>query len=380
MLGKAFLIVLICLISVAICMAQENSNDTKLLPVPVCLDGKAVYINRQGNVVLQTHFDYFSADPFSEGLARFKENDKYGFIDETGKIVIKPTFDSVVWFSEELARVYINNKSGFINKTGEIVVQPLYDNCRDFANGFAFVGIENGSDELGLPAYKVGFIDKTGKISIGKTENGQIGKFDDAGDFSEGLAAVKVGEKWGFVNENDETAIRFRFKKAKSFSDGLAPVTINGRKWGFIDKTGKFVIEPQFTDADSFSEGLAAISTNKLGFVTTGFIDKSGKIVFKTSDAFLAREFKAGIASITFAKANKGGFTGCLIDNTGKIIFQEDNAMFFALINGVAVVSKNDKISYVDNAGKYIWDAIERNKGISSKCNELSPYLKNKTQ
>jgi hypothetical protein len=64
-------------------------------------------------------------------------------------------------------------------------------------------------------------------------------QFDDALPFSEGLAAVRIGD----------------------FETG---------KWGFIDKTGSFVINPQFDTVRSFTEGLALVedgTTRKFGFI-----------------------------------------------------------------------------------------------------------------
>lgn len=46
--------------------------------------------------------------------------------------------------------------------------------------------------------------------------------------------------------------------KPESFSEGLAAVFI-GCRWGYIDRTGSFVIKPQFRFASEFSEGLAAV-------------------------------------------------------------------------------------------------------------------------
>ncbi len=111
------------LILVAICAGHDLQNDKNLLPLPVCLDGKMVYINRSGKVVLTTPFDYFKfgKNKFSEGLAGFEENGKYGFIDETGKIVIQPAFDYIGEFSEGIAEVEINRKWGFIDRTGRML-------------------------------------------------------------------------------------------------------------------------------------------------------------------------------------------------------------------------------------------------------------------
>lgn len=49
-------------------------------------------------------------------------NGKEGYIDATGRIVIKPQFDEVESsFSEGLAPVKIGNKWGYIDKTGRIL-------------------------------------------------------------------------------------------------------------------------------------------------------------------------------------------------------------------------------------------------------------------
>jgi hypothetical protein len=60
------------------------------------------------------------------------------------------------------------------------------------------------------------------------------------------------------------------------FSEGLAPVQVGG-KFGFIDKTGKMVIPPKYDDAFSFSEGLALV---KIGDKFR-YIDKTGKFVWE---------------------------------------------------------------------------------------------------
>ena len=51
------------------------------------------------------------------------------------------------------------------------------------------------------------------------------GKFDEAWDFSEGLAAVKIGGKVGFINKAGEIVINPQFDNAGSFSEGLARVS-----------------------------------------------------------------------------------------------------------------------------------------------------------
>ena len=64
-----------------------------------------------------------------------------------------------------------------------------------------------------------------------------------------------------------------QFDLANSFSDGLAAVRIGDvltGEWGFVDKTGRIVINPQFDWAGSFSDGLAAV---RIGDFETGKVD-----------------------------------------------------------------------------------------------------------
>jgi hypothetical protein len=100
-------------------------------------------------------------------------------------------------------------------------------------------------------------------------------KFDGITDFSEGLAAIQQGDKYGFVDKTGKTVIQPQFSAADDFCEDLAAVEQNG-KWGFIDKTGKWAIQPQFDNVLRFSEGLALIKSDK----KFGVIDKTGKVIF----------------------------------------------------------------------------------------------------
>ena len=58
------------------------------------------------------------------GLFPVRVNGKAGFIDKTGKPVIKPQFDDTYGFHEGLAQVKIGDKWGYIDKTGRYVWKP----------------------------------------------------------------------------------------------------------------------------------------------------------------------------------------------------------------------------------------------------------------
>lgn len=66
-------------------------------------------------------------------------------------------------------------------------------------------------------------------------------RYKNVSSFSEGLAAVQGNNgRWGFINQNQVVVIPSRFEEAKEFKDGRAAVKLNGR-WGFINKRGQWL-------------------------------------------------------------------------------------------------------------------------------------------
>ena len=79
--------------------------------------------------------------------------------------------------------------------------------------------------------------------------------------------------------------IKPQFKSGFAFSDGLARVRVD-EKFGFIDRTGALAIKPQFANARDFSDGLAAVTDAMISGarVRTCYIDMSGSIVWKSEN------------------------------------------------------------------------------------------------
>jgi uncharacterized lipoprotein YddW (UPF0748 family) len=76
--------------------------------------------------------------------------------------------------------------------------------------------------------------------------------------------ALKIpGVPFQYIPGMEFVVIPPQFEQADAFSEGLARVKI-GEKWGYIDKTGKQVIQPQLDEANSFSEGHALVRTYSL--------------------------------------------------------------------------------------------------------------------
>jgi hypothetical protein len=73
-------------------------------------------------------------------------------------------------------------------------------------------------------------------------------RFERAMPFSEGVAAVSIGGRFGYIDERGEIVIEPRFDLAGGFAHGLAEILI-GDKTGVINRKGEIVVAPMFRRA-----------------------------------------------------------------------------------------------------------------------------------
>ena len=80
--------------------------------------GKFGFINNKGKIIIKPHF-WFAGD-FYNGLAAAKSDSGYGYIGYDGKFLINPVFDFAADFYDSSAFVVLNSKKYLINKRGKI--------------------------------------------------------------------------------------------------------------------------------------------------------------------------------------------------------------------------------------------------------------------
>ncbi len=201
---------------------------------------------------------YEQIRPYSDGLSAFKQNDKWGYLDVNGKVVVTPAYDDCKDFSNGVAAVNVEGRWGFIDATGRVIIRPSFEDCRDFENNHAIVK-QNG---------KWGVIDKNGKSVAGFI-------FDNISDFSNGFAYANNGTIPYFIKQNGQAQKLSREYTYGKFSEGLAPVKEKkSGKWGYINSKGVIAIEPLYDTVTNFSNGVALVKRKgEFQYIT----DKGGK-------------------------------------------------------------------------------------------------------
>ena len=235
-----------------------------------------------------------------QGMAIFTdEQGLQGVVNAEGKVVVAPQYTEIQVFQGGMAAVDKDGRFGLINTQGEEVVAPQYVYAEALDNGLALVQREdlqsallNDKGELVFPFTLAAWVVAGGEdwVTVSQddtqtmkniqgetlfTFNGAIdGYFPEVGLFS-----LWDGGKNGFIDETGKEVVPPRYEESNGFSEGLAAVRA-GDKWGYVNAQGEVVIAPQFTGnleeggrIGNFYQGSALVFADGKGFL----IDKAGK-------------------------------------------------------------------------------------------------------
>jgi hypothetical protein len=120
------------------------------------------------------------------------------------------------------------------------------------------------------------------------------------------LAAVKLNNKWGYIDIMNNVLIPINFDQAYMFNNGLAKVNVNGHEFE-IDKNGVYRSKIKQTssniDFDAYREKLKSRDLNNLSrFMSFNlfekifsgkwyFVDKTGKVVLSYNYDYVADSY-----------------------------------------------------------------------------------------
>lgn len=134
--------------------------------------------------------------------------------------------------------------SKFSDKDSEALFDTNGNQLTDFKYLTIFGGVEEGFFDVQDLNRKRGHLSLTGVEVIPCI-------YDDGYYFSEGVAPMKLNDKWGVINHKNETVIPFMYEEISICSNNRIPAKLNN-KWGVIDKFNNTIIDFKFDDIEFY--------------------------------------------------------------------------------------------------------------------------------
>ncbi len=291
--------------------------------------------------------------------------------------IIKPEYDDTRGFSDDLAAVMKNDKWGYIDTTGKTIIQFKYDIAYSFSENKALVGtIGTQKDEYGeYTVINWGFVDRAGNyVPLTRADKSQFNTYYEAEYFDvtettqflyNGILVMHDGDSsYAFGPDGKELLTSMgEYAPLYAPTEGIATVYLPASSFfRYVDqKTGKLLFEDkEFVAVRPFNQGLAfaGFYDENLGEGYWNIINTSGKIVNnkRFSNFFVKNiysEYKVfndySLASVCDTDEKWGA-----IDITGKTVIPFKYESLRPFIEGVASFSKDGKYGFIDIYGNEV--------------------------
>lgn len=205
-------------------------------------------------VLLPSALENVNRVPMDQSLRRHA----WGFLDQNGRLAIRPLFEDVRDFRHGLAAVQWKGKWGFIDTRGRMAVPPRYDSVQDYAEIGLAVATLDGRQQL---------IDRQGAPVGEPLDTGIQNLFLDDG--VPARAAVQYKQEFRGVNGER------RFAKpgvtiTQAYGQGLYIAIDDERRYGVVDGDWNWVVEPAYEDILTQRDGRPAVAYGREGAVLIG--------------------------------------------------------------------------------------------------------------
>ena len=241
--------------------------------IPVANEkGEWGYADSNGKIVVKCK--YTQANPYVDGVAIVKDDDKYGFLDSNGK----PKGEGIAYTAidqyngTDFFLVALGGKKASGKIKSRLTIVPRY-----------FKGSTNDA----VSGAKWGLLDKSGNIVLKPN-------YDEISSIRDGIAYVVKSGKWGFIDQYGKVILEPKKYAAMSdFTDkGLSLVKKNDYQVGVIDKTGRLVVEPKYpnvflyyddpsstVDMHSMNTIYTSVPLKTAPYIEYGFYDTAGNFL-----------------------------------------------------------------------------------------------------
>lgn len=281
---------------------------------------------------------------FSHDYLPFIKNGEYGIMNSNGEVVVQAAYQYIGSFEEGFAQYMENDRVGLMNTRGVVFISAKYDNISTISNGRYIVE----KNEL------LGLIDRNGKEIFPC-------KYEDIGELSEGLVYIAKEDSYVYSDYNGQLKDSLSFLDAMSFNNGLAKVeTETGI--GIINSNIEFVIPPFYNNLKWLNDSLLSYSEGR----KFGVINLLGDTIVNLNYDYIG-DYQEGLALVSFND------TVNYIDERGKVaiggFFQTypNYKSKGSFVNGSAIIVRAGKYGRINNSGDIVSEIQYDNLGEGAK-------------
>lgn len=263
--------------------------------------GKYGFLDLNGNKIIPCEYDGFNG--FVEGISKVSKTidgkTKDGYIDNKGNVILPIVYENAQNFRDGWGIIKKDSNYFFADKNANLKEPPRkYDELLEFRSGYALGKVKATDnnphsyyyintqlkEEFSLKAYQaylfwedVAVVNSDNKTYQLLNKKGEIFKtltgVETLKFTSDGMLAIKVNGKWGFMNQKGDYIVNPKYDDCESYKYGYAKVK-TGTKWGIIDKSGTEIFEPKYENIVPGENGIFIFYNT-----AWGIMDKTGKVI-----------------------------------------------------------------------------------------------------
>lgn len=301
---------------------------------------------------------------------------KWGVINEQCEAVCPIKYEDIAWYNENMIFVRSNNKWGAVNSHNELICDFKFDDLVCTPDSLFCAGGVNT-----FKGCKLDFNPLIGICVDGKwgymTADFEVvcePKYDIITEFINGCAAVEIGNKVGFIDENanEICPVKYTSTRARSRSE-VVPLQ-EGEKFGWFDRQSKYLCEPKYEEDLEWKankEFIVVTLNGKKGVIKSNGVEVS-PLQYDEIKPWLTFGYPTKTAYLVCLE----GKWGVLEPNTGNYLLEPIYDEIGNEDTGVETLRIGDKYGYVYTRGDEVFKSEVIYDEIKSEWSYLIAFRK----
>jgi len=207
------------------------------------------------------------------------------------------------------------------------------------------LAIALGAAGYGKNNLSCGFVavkDRTGRYGFNDTSEKNVlpNIYEEAQNFSENRAAVKMNGKWGVIDQTGRIITPFAYDELYPYKQGLAKARKND-KWGFLNRTGAEQVAVKYSWLGDFANELCPAKTGNLyGYIAPDGRERIPLIYSKVDNYINGRARVTCNGKTGYINTEGKEYIPCFFDEIGEFI------------DGLALVKIDKRYGFINDGGK----------------------------